>query len=114
MMEHVVHLVAKDSGNAFVLLRFQRGAASCLAHFSEKNFFIGDTTQITDQSEFLQCPYGPFGGVEVGPFDAVAVVVLELVVVIVVALTKGEEGHQGAVPGAAAAGIGPVAHSVTD
>src|SRR6185436_1634930 len=68
-----------------------------LGQLREQNLFLGSATKIFDQTDSIQKPNAPLGGIPLPRFDPVAVIVLELVVIIMVTLTEGEESHDCAI-----------------
>ena len=87
-------------------------AALGLAKLREEDGVGGDLAEIAGEAELIEGPDDPLGGIELPGLHAVAVIVLKLVVIIVVALAEGDEGHDPAIAGAAAAGVGPGAEGV--
>ena len=83
-----------------------------LAKLREEDGLGGNLAEIAGEAELVEGPDDPLGGIELPRLHAVAVIVLKLVVIIVVALAEGDEGHDPAIAGAAAAGVGPGAEGV--
>ena len=79
-----------------------------------EDFFLWHGAEIAGQTEFVENPDRPLGGIVLPRFDTIPVVILELVVEVVVALAEGENRHEEAVARRAVGGIRTVADPVTE
>ena len=94
--------------------QFRLQQAVMLGDLRFEDFFLGHGAEVAGQTEFVQNPDRPLGGIVLPRFDAIPVVILELVVEVVVALAKGENRHEEAVTRRAMGGIRTVADPVAE
>ena len=79
-----------------------------------EDFFLWHGAEVAGETEFVQNPDRPLGGIVLPRFDTIPVVILELMVEVVVALAKGENRHEEAVARRTVGGIRAVADPVAE
>ena len=105
--EQAAFLAGARGGGNFC---FQRALG--FAKLGKKDGLGGYLPEISGETQFIEDPNDPLGGIELPRFDPVAVVVLKFVVIVMVPLAECDERHDPAIAGAAPAGVRPGAERV--